>query len=111
VGAPDTLELAAGRRAEILVGRGSPLAGVVLETIGDPPGALHAEGPGGAAAVAASGRLTLRFERASARHPMWWTDDDFWLYHVIVAAPDGSGGSLRLRLSALEDRVATVAAP
>ncbi len=44
--AADTLVLAPNRAAEILVGRGSPVAGVVIEALDDPPTPLRATGPG-----------------------------------------------------------------
>jgi hypothetical protein len=36
---------------------------------------------------------------------MWWTDDDFWLYHVTIESPATTVEPVPLRLTA------TVASP
>ncbi|HEX2465116.1 MAG TPA: hypothetical protein VHR17_10875, partial [Thermoanaerobaculia bacterium] len=109
--AADTLVLAPDRAAEILVGRASPLTGVVIEALDDPPTPLRATGPGTTEPSAASPKLILRFERATARHPMWWTDDDFWLYRIEIEATAAPGGSVPLRLRPIVDGVDTMASP
>jgi hypothetical protein len=101
--ATDILVLAPGRRAEILIGGAAPIAGVKIEALDDPATPLRASGPGTTAPSSASPTTTLRFERATARHPMWWTDDEFWLYHVTIESSAATGAPVPLRLTATVD--------
>jgi hypothetical protein len=103
--AADILVLAPGRSAEILLGSPAPIEGVRIESLDDPATALRASGPGTTEPAAPSSPITLRFDRATARHPMWWTDDDFWLYHVTIESEVVAAGPVPLRLTA------TVASP
>jgi hypothetical protein len=103
--APDVLVLASGRTAEILIGGPAPIAAVAIEALDDPATPLLATGPGTTEPANASSTLMLRFERATARHPMWWTDEDFWLYHVTVESSVRAAEPVPLRLTA------TVASP
>jgi hypothetical protein len=102
---PDTLLLGRGRRAEILVGNALPLAGVEIEAL-DGTTLLRAVGPGTVEPSAPGPRITVRFERETARHPMWWTDEPFHLYRVTLeaAAPAGSA-AIPVRLAAAASSV------
>ena len=108
---PGTLLLAADRSAEILVGRSSPLAGLVIEALDDPPSPLRAAGPGTTEPGTASPELTIRFVRATARHPMWWTDDDFWLYRVEIEPAPHAAKAIPLRLRPMARGAGTVTSP
>jgi hypothetical protein len=103
--AADRLLLVPGRTAEITIGSPAAIAGVAIEALDDPATPLLATGPGTTEPPTASSALVLRFERATARHPMWWTDDDFWLYHVTIESPGPATARVPVRLTA------TVASP
>ena len=72
---PDTLVLGAGSlRPRSWSGRARAVAGVVIEALDDPPTLSCAPpDPERPSRRSASPKLTFRFERATARHPMWWT--------------------------------------
>jgi hypothetical protein len=99
------LELAAGRAAEILVGSPAPLETLVVEEIGSSSGELSVDGPGDVdRAGGSSARARLALEHATARHPMWWTDDPFWLYRIrLESSAPPSSGTVALRLRAPAD--------
>jgi hypothetical protein len=120
------LSLEAGRESEILVGRGAPLGELTVEALGSTPVALDIEGPGtvessstprqgrspGRGAAPAKSLPTLRrlaLERPTARHPMWWTDDPFWLYRIELST-GGEPASERVELR-LEATARTKDAP
>jgi len=89
--------------AELLLGSPRPLAALVVEpSPGAPP--LSFEGAE-LLAPPADGDGSYRLApRRVARHPMWWTADDYHLYRLrIESRGDGSGGALRLRLSPKTD--------
>jgi hypothetical protein len=111
----ERLSLRVGRPAEILVGRASRIETLTIEVLGDAAVALRVEGGGAQASTettpgeasasarvgAAPGSLSLALERATARHPMWWTDEPFWLYHLVLEADAAPGHTeVELRLSA-----------
>jgi hypothetical protein len=99
----DWLAAARPGAVELLVGSNAPLDGLALELapgtrLGGVEGAgseLLGVGPGGAAY-----RLTPRL---TARHRMWWTDDDVWLYRLeldfapVAPAAGEAGARFRLR--------------
>ena len=66
---------------------------------------LTAEGPGTVEPSAPSPRVVLRFERPTARHPMWWTDEPFHLYRVTLEAAGPAGApAIPIRVAPLADR-------
>jgi len=76
---------------ELLVGSDGPLESLVLEIVA---GAVRVRGGEVTADTAlAQGRrlLTIDLERPRARHPMWWTRDDFTLYWLRIEAEGGRG--------------------
>jgi hypothetical protein len=89
-----------GRTTEILVGRAAPLDALSIEVLDGAPVTLRVAGPGIAVPAAQPGVTALRIERPTARHPMWWTDDRFWLYRIelaVEAPPEVTTVSVRLR--------------
>jgi hypothetical protein len=91
------IELGAGRRGELLVGANGPLSELVV-TVAD--GELEVEAGGRRDAARPDG-FTLRLDRRYARHPMWWTRDDVWLYRLVLRA--GARGAARFALDAPEE--------
>ncbi|MEO8502328.1 MAG: hypothetical protein ABI609_00370 [Acidobacteriota bacterium] len=80
--------LRAGSTGEILIGSPAPLAEVRIDFRPEVPATLEVSGarlvsvPGGPA-----GEFVVAFDRASARHPMWWTADDYYLYRLRLKVP------------------------
>ncbi len=98
--------LAPGATGELLLGSPRPLAGVELRLLPGAPAptgeievagaevARRRQGPDGVV-------LELRFDGPRARHRMWWTDDDFYLYQLRLTAPPAAaqpGGDWTFRL-------------
>ena len=87
------LHLAPGSTGELLLGSPAPLPGLRLRLAPGQPAPLAVAG----AEVAASRQrpdggttLVLRFDRPRARHRMWWTEDDVYLYQLRLTAPAGT---------------------
>ena len=84
---------------ELLLGSPHPLAVLIVEPApGTPPlrfgGAEVLPSPDG------GGRAYRLAPRRVARHPMWWTADDYHLYRLrIESLGEAPAGTLRLRLS------------
>ena len=91
-----------GRTAvELLLGSPRPLAALVVEPApGAPPLAFRGAEPLAAAPAAGGGAAYRLLPRRVARHPMWWTDDDYHLYRLrIETLGTAPAGALRLRLA------------
>jgi len=87
------LSLAPGAAGELLVGSPRPLAGLRLLLSPGEPAAFQVTG----AEVAERRQrpdggttLLLRFDGPRARHRMWWTDDNVYLYQLRLTAPPGA---------------------
>jgi hypothetical protein len=83
--------LPAGATGELLIGSPRPLAGLALQLA--PPGAARLQLRGatlvGSRFLPSGGaRFELDLRRPSARHRMWWSADDYWLYRVRFAVAD-----------------------
>lgn len=80
---------------ELLLGAPHPLDALHLETgPGAPP--LAVRGAEASAEVDAGGgrhRYWLELSRPRARHPMWWTRDDFYLYWLRIEPVERPAGA------------------
>jgi hypothetical protein len=120
----DRLALRVGRPAEIMVGRASRIDELTFEVIGDAAVSLRVTAGGAEASTAspssegsvrgqpaAPGSLVLALERATARHAMWWTEEPFWLYHLVLEAnapPGRAEVELRVTATAAAQPTSTV---
>jgi hypothetical protein len=79
-------ELASGTRGELLVGSERALEEMVLVVDPPPAPALEIRGAtlGEPRLAAGDLRYPLRLGRPTARHRMWWTFDDVWLYRLEI---------------------------
>ena len=108
------LLLRRGRRAEILVGSPTALASVTAEAVDGDTVAVLLDGPWRTTPLGPPERGTIALDRASARHPMWWTDDPFWIYRVeleALARPEVDGEAKRSGPIALRLLAAAAAPP
>jgi hypothetical protein len=87
----DRLTLHAGRSAEILIGRASPLDALTIEVLEGAPVSLRVSGAGLAESATRPELRVVRVARATARHPMWWTEDPFWIYRLELEAAGRDG--------------------
>ena len=93
----ERLWLRAGSRAEILIGSPAPLLKVRIDFRPESPASLEVSGarlvtpPGGPA-----GEFVVAFDRASARHPMWWTSDDYYLYRLRLKIPPSASSAAQV---------------
>jgi hypothetical protein len=97
-----TLEMRLAEPAELLVGSPRPLSSLVLVFApqGAPTRVEIDGGDPGPSAFAADGSslFTVELGRPTARHRMWWTADDYYLYRLTLRAvgDDGDRASFRL---------------
>ncbi|MCB1037400.1 MAG: hypothetical protein KDD47_26450, partial [Acidobacteria bacterium] len=92
---PEVKALAGGRglhlsgKGTILVGSPHPLEKVDLEFSAPGPARLEVEGARlGEVVLRPGGTLfQLRLAKPRARHRMWWTDDDVYLYQLTLELP------------------------
>ena len=80
--------LRAGSTGETGIGSPAGLSEVRIDFRPGRPGSLEVSGarlltPQGRPA----GEFVVAFVRASARHPMWWTTDDYYLYRLRLKIP------------------------
>jgi len=68
-----------GEVVELIVGTPAPLAGLEVTPIADGPLPTVR---GWSATRTDNDKLSIELDRPTARHPMWWTWDDFNLYHL-----------------------------
>lgn len=95
------ISMAAGSRAELLIGREKELSNLTLEFASGGPSEIELKGallgevtlhPTGAVAFEA------RLSGTLARHRMWWTSESFNLYRLVIKAPETAiGGAARYR--------------
>jgi hypothetical protein len=86
-----------GHRGELLVGAYRPLQELELQTLGDPAESLKVVA--GAKVLedsrnARGRRMRLQLQGPRARHPMWWTWENFFLYELILESESTSEGRL-----------------
>ena len=79
-------ELGPSRDGEILIGSEEALAALWLEIEPPAPVGLSVDGATLGSPVLRDGRLRHRLElgRPTARHRMWWTFEDVWLYRLEI---------------------------
>jgi hypothetical protein len=85
---------------ELLLGSPRPLAGLRLTTAAGGPLAVARAGGIDGVVAPRPGVLELRLGRPYARHPMWWTDDDVYLYRLVLGDPDRRGSTFALSSTA-----------
>lgn len=97
----DSLLLDRGSRGELLLGNPTPLRRLELRTLADPIEALRLRGARivEARRLAPGGVAMLRPDRLRARHPMWWTWNDVFLYRLSVESLAAGEGRLPFTLS------------
>jgi hypothetical protein len=96
----DAAWIVAGERGELLVGSPSPLSALRVDLRPAPVTALVANGR--TLSPTPAGDFVVPFRRPSARHPMWWTNDDYDLYRLRLTVPAGAipaGARLPLRIA------------
>jgi hypothetical protein len=100
--AGEDLELRPEGPGEVLVGSPRPLAGLFLEVSGTAAGEVRVVGgeiAGRAFRPDGGVVYQLSLGKPRARHPMWWTRQDFYLYRLGLELPEGTSGPARLRMS------------
>ena len=88
----DTPWLRAGAWGEVLIGSPAPLSELRIDFRPALPVALEVDGGELRALASPPGEFVVAFTRPSARHPMWWTTDDYFLYRLRLRIPAGAGG-------------------
>jgi hypothetical protein len=90
--------LRAGATAELLLGRAKPLAEVHVEFAATGPTKIEVGGGRlGDAYFHPDGRTGFQvlLPSPTARHPMWWTDDDVYLYRLLITPKAASAAAAR----------------
>lgn len=83
----DTPWLRAGEWGELLIGSPAPLSEVRLDFRPSAPAKLEVDGGELRPLSGPAGEFVVSFARPSARHPMWWTTDDYFLYRLRLRLP------------------------
>ena len=108
------LRMQADNTGQILIGSGTPLSRLRLETWG--PGSDTLEVGGGAIVTDTEviddvRVLDLELGRRRARHPMWWTWDPYYLYQLNLRAGEAAERFVPFSLSPLPGEMAGNDAP
>ena len=83
------LTMATDREADVLIGARTPLVGVGLKS---PDRKLESvEFRDGGVQRDDSRNWSLELGRPTARHRMWWTSDEVWLYRIRLRVTGGTG--------------------